>query len=372
MRPTRAEIDLGAIAHNVERLMALCPSSEFCAIVKADAYGHGAVPVAEVALGAGATRLGVALVDEGLELRQAGIIAPILLLSEPRPDEMDEVVEHELTPSVYSPQGIDAAAAAAERAGVVIPVHLNVDTGMHRVGAHPDDAVTLSDRIAGRPSLYLEGVYSHCAVADDPANAFTGVQLDRFNEVLGALSDAGHRPECRHFANSAAALSSESTHFDLIRVGIAMYGVGPSRETPGTAQLRPVMSLTTKVSFVKQLPAGASVSYGQRWTASEDTTIATLPVGYADGLRRSLSDNGGEVLINGRRLPIVGSVTMDQIMVDCGTDSNVAAGDAVVLMGTQGEHEISATDIADTLGTIPYEVVCDVTPRLRRRYRTTT
>ena len=368
MRPTRAEIDLGAVAHNVRTLGQNLGDVEFCAVVKADGYAHGAVAVAKTALRSGADRLAVALVDEGVVLREAGISAPILLLSEPRPEEMAQVVAFDLTPTVYSGQGVGGAAAAAAAANIELEVHLKIDTGMHRVGVAPDDAVAFATAIADKRSLRLAGVYSHCAVADEPDNPFTSIQLDRFQAALEQLRANGFDPGCVHFANSAAAITRPDARFDMVRVGIGMYGVAPARDRPGAEQLQPAMSLHTEVAFVKSLLAGEAVSYGLRWTSERDTTIATLPVGYADGLRRSLFSHGGTVLIRGKELPIVGAVTMDQTLVDCGPFTDVEPGDAVVLLGRQGEAEITAHDVADRLGTIPYEVVCDVTPRLRRRY----
>lgn len=366
MRPTFAEIDLGAIEHNVRVLAEIAGEAELCAVVKADGYSHGAVPVARTAVRAGASWLGVALVEEGVELREAGIEAPILVLSEPRPMQMALVVAHRLVPTVYSGEGLAALAAAAKQAGVTVAVHLKVDTGMHRVGASPADAELLARAIDSKPELELEGIWSHCPVADELENPFTTHQMERFAEIVEALGRSGFRPRYRHMANSAATLAWPASRLDMVRCGIALYGLAPDRSLDGLADLRPAMSLKSEVALIRSVPAGEAVSYGHRWRAERDTVMATVPIGYADGLRRRL---GGEVLIGGRRRPVAGTVTMDQIMVDCGQDDSVRAGDEVVLIGTQGDETLSAAEVAQRLDTIAYEVVCDIGSRVRRQYR---
>ena len=427
MRPTSAIVDLGALEANAAELARRAAPAELCAVVKADGYGHGAVAAARAALAGGASWLAVALVEEGIELRQAGVTAPILLLSEPRPTEMVEVVTHDLRPSVYSPTGLAAAAAAATAGNHRLPVHLKIDTGMHRVGAHPDDAVLLATAVAARDQLRLEGVWTHCAVADELGNPHTDLQLERYEQVLKALdaevgdqqatangagsSDVvgGRLPEpdapvsssvsseatqgapggraaeppspdpfLRHAANSALLLAGARRdaspirrrgRYDMVRAGIALYGLPPSTDLRhDVAGLRPAMQLRTQVSFVKSVAAGEGVSYGLKYRLDSDRHIATLPIGYADGVRRDYGMRGGSVLIGGRRRPVVGVVTMDQLMVDCGERSDVSVGDEAVLIGTQGDESISAADVADRLGTIPYEVVCDVGRRVPRHY----
>ena len=368
MRPTWADIDLAAVAHNVEELASIVAPAEVCAVVKADGYGHGAVPVARAAVDAGATWLAVALVEEGRILRDAGIRVPVLVLSEPRPLEMVEVVAYGLTPTVYSGEGLAAAAAAAVQGGVVLPVQVKIDTGMHRVGAPPEQALVLAEAIADRDCLELEGVWTHCAVADEPDDPYTAAQLDSFERVLAELAAAGHTPRLRHAANSAVALAHPRGRYDMVRCGIAVYGIAPSPALAGIADLSPALGLRSQISYVKRIPEGARVSYGLRWTAPRDTTIATVPIGYADGIRRSSGDAGAQVLIRGRRMPVVGTVTMDQLLVDCG-DEEVRAGDEVILIGEQGDESISADEWAEWLGTIAYEIVCDIESRVSRRYR---
>jgi alanine racemase len=356
-----AEVDLDAIAHNVAVLRRAAAPAAVWAVVKADGYGHGAVPVAQAALGAGCEGLCIALTSEGVALRQAGIDAPILLLSEQPPGDAGLIADHRLTPTVSTTDGIDGLAAQRVRD---LDVHLKIDTGMHRVGAAPADAALLVERIdSHRPWLRLAGVFTHLAVADEPADPYTDQQLDRFDEALGTIPPG----PATHAANSAAALSHERARRSFVRAGIAVYGISPG---PGVdhlcGDLRPAMALKAKVSFVKRVAAGARISYGLRHTFGAETTVATLPIGYADGVRRGLSNNGS-VLIGGRRRPIVGVVTMDQLMVDCG-DDQVRAGDEAVLIGAQGDERITAEEWGDALGTIGYEVVCGIGARVPRWY----
>jgi alanine racemase len=361
------DVDLGAVARNVERLREIVGPAAVCAVVKADGYGHGAVPVARAAVDAGAEWLAVAHVPEGEALRAAGIDAPILVLSEPGPAAMAQVVAADLRVTLYTHAGIEAASLAAEQAGTTMRAHLKVDTGMRRVGADPVDAVARAKEIVASPGLDLEGVWTHLAVADEPEHPFTVEQLRRYHDVLDELAAAGVEPAVRHAANSAGAIAHPDARFDLVRCGIAVYGIDPSPELAGLADLSPAMTLRSAVSFVKQVGAGEGVSYGLRHRFDRDTTVATVPIGYADGVRRQLSATGGEVLIRGRRCRIVGNVTMDQIMVDCG-DDGVAVGDDVVLIGCQGDQEIPAAEWAERLDTIAYEVVCGIGARVERRW----
>jgi len=368
-RPTRVEIDLDAIRHNVATLRALVAPAAVLAVVKADAYGHGAVPVARAAVEAGATALGVALVEEGVELRDAGIEVPVLVLSEPRPEAAAEVVGRRLTPVVYTDAGIDALAkAVADRGSPPLPVHLKVDTGMHRVGAHGEGAVTLAQRVADHGELELAGICTHFAVADEPTDPYTEVQLARFDEVRRALAGAGLEPHHVHAANSAAAIGFPGARFDLVRAGIAIYGVLPAPGVGADLGLRPALALRSAVSHVKRLRAGDRVSYGLRYELPRDATIATVPIGYADGVPRNLAATGAEVVVRGSRRPIAGTVTMDQLMVDVG-DLPVEVGDTVTLIGADGDESVTAEEWAERLGTIGYEIVCGIGPRVPREYR---
>lgn len=368
MRAARAEVDLGAIAHNVRLMVDLVRPARLCAVVKADGYGHGAIAVGEAALAAGASWLGVALVEEGAVLRKAGIDAPILLLSQPRPSDIEDALRYDLRLSAYTPESVAATAAAAAAVGVTARLHLKVDTGMNRVGCRPDDVVALALDIARRPELELEAVWTHCATADEPGDPFTDQQLDRFEAAVAALEAAGLSVPLRHAANSAAGMDHPRSRLDLVRSGIAVYGLAPAPALADRVALRPAMTLRAEVSMVKRVPAGEWVSYGRRHRFEREATVATVPIGYADGVPRRLSLVGGEVLVGGRRRPVVGTVTMDQLMVDVG-DDEVAAGDEVVLLGQQGNECITAQDWAGMLETIAYEVVCGIGPRVPRTYR---
>lgn len=364
-----AEVDLRAIKRNVVELRRRAPDSQLWAAVKADAYGHGAAPVAAAALAAGATGLCVALAQEGVALREAGIGAPILVLSEQPPEELDAIVRHRLAATVYSSVAIDALQQACERANVDdLEVHLKVDTGMRRVGCTPAAAVPLADAIGRSSRLGLAGVFTHLPVADEPNDPFTEAQLNRFHEVLEALGRAGHHPLV-HIANSAGLLAHTRSHRSAVRIGIAMYGLSPGPAVEHQMnELVPALSLHARASFVKRVAAGERISYGLQHELAREATVVTVPIGYADGVPRRLSSRGGQVLIGGRRHPMVGVVTMDQLVVDVG-DQAVERGDAVVLIGCQGDEEITTAEWATRLDTITYEVVCGISHRIERRYR---
>jgi alanine racemase len=361
VRPTGLEVDLDAVQANVELLLERCGPARLCAVVKADGYGHGAVPIARAALAAGAGWLAVALVEEAEALREAGIDAPILLLSEPPVDAVGDVRRLGLRPTLYREEAIDAFGA-----GPTVPVHLKVNTGMNRVGAAPGDAVARARQVVDR-GLELEAVWTHFAVADEPDDPFTAEQAARFDAVIDDLRGAGLEPSMTHLANSAATLAHPGTHADLVRVGIAVYGVSPSPALASAAPLRPAMTLRTEVSFAKRVTAGERISYGLTHRFDRDANVATIPIGYADGVPRRLSSAGGQVLIGGARRGIVGVVTMDQLMVDCGDDP-VAVGDEVVLLGAQGSERVTPEEWADRLGTIGYEIVCGIGPRVPRSH----
>lgn len=368
--PSRAwaEVDLDAIAHNVAQLRRVAAPAEVCAVVKADGYGHGAAPVARAALAAGATWLAVAQVPEAAPLRDLGIEAPILLLSQPRPDELDDALELDLDVTVYSPDLLRTLADAARARGVAARVHLKVDTGMRRVGVEPGDALAVAEAIRDERWLTLASVWTHCAVADEPDDPFTAEQLARYDGVLADLAAAGIDVPMRHAANSAAALAHPAARYDLVRCGISLYGIPPSPALADRADLRQAVRLATEVSFVKQVAAGERISYGLRHRFERDTVVATLPIGYADGVFRRLGLLHQDVLIGGRRHPMVGVVTMDQLMVDVGPDADVAVGDEAVLLGRQGDERITPDEWAARLDTISYEVVCAIGARVERRY----
>ena len=371
-RPTWAEVDLNAIRHNVGHLARLVAPAGLMAVVKADGYGHGSVAAAYAALEAGATWLGVALVEEGIELRDAGIDMPILLLSQPPVEAARAIVQAGLTPVVCTGRFVDALAKAAADAGVdSYPVHLKVDTGMHRIGCAPSEALDLAPAIRKHRELHLQGLLTHFAVADEPDNPYTARQVEVFEAVRKELARMGIRPPLVHAANSAGVLTAPAARYDLVRCGISIYGIAPAASLDGRLPLKPALSLKARVSYVRRLAAGERVSYGLRYELDSPSTIVTIPVGYADGVPRRLGEVGGEVLVGGRRRPIAGTVTMDQLLVDVGDGPDadaVEVGTEVVLLGRQGDEEISATEWAERLGTIPYEVCCGIGERVPRRY----
>jgi alanine racemase len=364
-----AEVHTGLISHNVAIVAQRTAPVQVWAVVKANGYGHGAIQVANAALAGGATGLCVAIVDEGVALRRAGITAPILLLSEQPAELADLVVGYQLTPTVATTRGAAVLAASAAAADQTIKVHIKVDTGMHRVGVAPNETVSLASFVSSYESLTIEGVYTHFAVADDPSHPANAAQLSSFNTVLENLSSRGINPPLVHAANSAAALANEPSRFTMVRLGIAMYGLRPGAGVADLcAGLIPAMSLKARVSAVRWVEAGEAVSYGLVRPLAKGSLIATVPIGYADGVPRALGRTNVQVLLNGVPRTIAGTITMDQLMIDCESDSSVMVGDEVVLIGKQGEHSVSADDWAEALGTIGYEIVCGISPRIFRRY----
>ena len=364
-----AEVHTGLISHNVAIVAQRTAPVQVWAVVKANGYGHGAIQVANAALAGGATGLCVAIVDDGVALRRAGITAPILLLSEQPAELADLIVGYQLTPTVTTTRGAAVLAAAASAADQTIKVHIKVDTGMHRVGVAPNEVVSLASFISSYESLTIEGVYTHFAVADDPSHPANASQLSAFNAVLDGLSSRGINPPLVHAANSAAALANEPSRFTMVRLGIAMYGLRPG---PGVAELCagliPAMSIKARVSAVRWVEPGDAVSYGLVRPLTKGSLIATVPIGYADGVPRALGRTNIQVLLNGVPRSFAGTITMDQLMIDCESDSSVMVGDEVVLIGKQGEHSVTADDWAEALGTIGYEIVCGISPRIFRRY----
>jgi alanine racemase len=367
-RPAWAEIDCAALAHNVRTMASVVTPAELCAVVKADGYGHSAVVIANEVLRAGATRLAVALVEEGLMLREAGIRAPILLLSEPSAPAIEACIDAEITPTLYSIDGIIAAHNGAARLGRTVAVHLKINTGMHRAGADPQDALGLARLITDGDDLFLEGIWSHFSVADDPDDSYTDTQIALFDATVQALGSYGITAPVHHLANSAGAIAHPSSRRDWVRSGLALYGYLPSDALGGIlpAELEPVLSLKAQVSYVRPLDAGERPSYGRICALENDSDIAVVPLGYADGLPRILGQVGGEVLIRGRRRRIIGNVTMDQIMIDCAGIGEVVVGDEVVLLGRQGAEQITAQEWATKTDTITYEILCAIGPRVPR------
>jgi alanine racemase len=370
MRPTRAEVDLSAIASNVKLACRLAgPATKVMAVVKADAYGHGAVAVARTALEAGAARLGVAIPEEAIPLRAAGIACPILVLGPIAPEQADLVAAHGLDQCVSDLSQAEALSRAARGSGRVLDLHVKVDTGMGRVGIRPREVREVAEKILALPSVRLAGLMTHFAEAEAEEPDFAREQLARFAEAARDVSAVlqGGMP-IRHAANSAALLFLPQARLDLVRPGIMLYGCHPrGRRHPAEPALRPALRLRTAISQLKDVPRGAGVSYGRTFVASRDIRVATLPIGYADGVGRLLS-NRGHVLLRGRRVPIIGRVCMDMTMVDVTDLPEVSVGDEAVLIGRQGAEEITADEVAELQGTISYEILCRIGPRVPRVY----
>ncbi|MGI9953170.1 alanine racemase [Moorellaceae bacterium AZ2] len=368
-RPVWAEVDLRAIAHNTRQLKnLLAPRTELMAVVKANAYGHGAVPVARTALASGASWLGVATLDEALELRRAGLRAPILILGYLSLEDAPVVVEEGISQTVFNLEQAQALSRAALALGRPARLHLKIDTGMGRLGVFPRDAVDVARAILSLPGVVLEGIFTHFANADARDKTYTWQQLNVFGQILNELEQEGIRIPWKHAANSGAILDLPATHFNLVRAGISLYGHYPSEEVErGRLDLRPAMAFKTRVVLIKEVPPGTYISYGCTYCTARSTRVATLPVGYADGFSRLLS-NRGEVLVRGRRAPVIGRICMDYCMIDVTAIPGVQAGDEVVLFGRQGETALTAEEVAAWLGTINYEVLCMVSHRVPRVY----
>jgi alanine racemase len=364
--PVWAEVDLGAIRHNIRTLRALAPRAEVMGVVKGYAYGHGNPASAQAMLQAGAARLGVARVAEALHLRETGIGAPIHVFTEPPPGAVGTMVDADLTPTVYTKAFARLLSDAAVAKKKTLPVHVKLDTGMHRVGLSPDDSVTAVLEINALAGIEIEGIWSHLAVADVPDHPFTRKQTDVFVDLVGKISRAGIHVKFRHLANSAASLSIPDTHFDLIRPGIASYGLWPGEALVGTADLKPAMALKARVNMVKEVPAGDALSYGLHYELKNSSRVVTVPAGYADGYDRGYSGLA-DVLIEGERHRVSGTVCMDQFMVDVG-DADVSIGSIATLVGRDGAEEITAEELAARIGTINYEVTGRIASRVPRLY----
>ncbi len=370
-RPSWLEIDLNALTTNVQQLRRrIGHNCLLTAVVKANAYGHGAELIGPAALRAGADRLAVATVGEGAQLRTLGVTAPILVLGYTPPWQAADVIRHNLTATVYDLEPADALAQAAQTSGARVKVHVKIDTGMHRLGLYPSDTPAFLAALSQRSPLIVEGIFTHFSTADDKDKTFTRGQLDRFGALLHRLEEAGLRPPIAHAANSAATLSLPASHLQMVRCGIALYGLHPSEETPLPAGFKPVLSWKAQVAQVKSLEAGDAVSYGNTYVAPNRRRVAVIPVGYADGFPRS-PRHWQSVLIHGQPAPILGRVCMDQTVVDVTTivatrGEDVRMGDEVVLIGRQGSAAITAEEVAARVGTINYEVVSKLLARLPR------
>lgn len=364
-RPVWAEVDLAAIKNNVREIKkGLNPGVKFCAVVKADAYGHGAVAVSRAVLAAGADRLAVAILNEAIELRRAGFLVPIQILGYTPPEQARTVAAYDIAQTVYSMDAVRALAAAGVETGKKVKVHIKIDTGMGRIGILAEEAGEFAAAIASMEGIEIEGVFSHFATADAADKTYAKAQYAKFEEALHRITARGIKIPIRHIANSAATLEMPETQLDMVRPGIILYGLWPSAEVKQNICLTPAMCLKAKIAHVKDVAAGTGISYGRTYVAKSGRKIATLPIGYADGWTRLLSGRT-DVLINGSRAPLVGRICMDQCMADISDIPDVKSGDTAILFGTP---ELTTDEVAGILGTINYELVCMVGKRIPRVY----
>ena len=368
-RPVWAEVNLDNIKFNLNQVKKNVPEETLImAVVKADAYGHGVIPVAEAAVEAGADRLAVALPEEGQELREAGFELPIQILGEVLPGQVSILVNNELIPTISKIETVELLNKLAEEKGITKKVHVKVDTGMGRIGVFPDNAVDFIKEIMSFNNIEVEGLMTHFAKADEEDKEYTYNQWDQFQMVIDRLAEENIEIPIKQAANSATIIDLPHMALNMVRPGIMMYGLRPSHEVDQDFTLKPALSWKAKIVYLKEVPPGTGISYGATYITEDKAKIATIPMGYADGYSRLLS-NKGEVLVNGQRAPIRGRVCMDQFMVEVTHIDDVEIGDEVVLIGKQGDAEFSATEMADIIGTINYEITCDITKRVPRIYK---
>jgi len=366
---TTAEVDLGALAYNYHQLRQLAPPAvKFLAVVKADAYGHGAIPVSKRLEELGADFLGVATVKEGVELREGGVHKPVLVLSGIYQEEVEEVLEYHLTPMLYRWEIAEALSATAGKRGIKVPVHIKVDTGMGRIGVLAEEAPAFVNRVRKFENLEIEGIASHFSTADEGNSVFAKDQLKRFSQTIEEIKKLDINPPLCHIANSAALINLPPAHCTLVRPGIMLYGSYPSPSLKGKVSLRQVMSWKSRIADLKKIPEGYPISYGRTFVTQRPSLISAIPVGYADGYNRLFS-NRGEVLIKGVKAPVVGRVCMDWTMVDVTAIPGVEVGEEVVLMGSQLGQEITPEEMGERIGTLSYEILCAVGKRVKRIYK---
>ena len=371
-RPTWAEIDLGAIKHNLGQIKKVIGSGKkgapkIMAVVKANAYGHGLIEVARTLEKLNVDYLGVASLDEAIALRRAGINLPVLVLGSILPEEIDTALNYDVTLTVCNKGLARQLNKKAKAANKCVRVHIKVDTGMGRIGIWHEQAFNFVKMFTKMENIRSEGIYTHFASASRD-NFFTRYQLESFEALLRKLTQGGIQFDYRHAANSIALVNLKKSHFNLVRPGIVIYGMHPKRSFARILDLKPVLSLKTKIVYLKDVPQGRSISYGRTYITEKASRIATLPIGYADGYGRILS-NRASVLVKGQKAPVVGKVTMDQTMIDVGHIKGVKIGDEVVLIGRQGKLQMSTEEIARVSKTIPYEIVCSITNRVPRVYK---
>ncbi len=365
---TVAEIDLQAIAHNLAKIKKRVAPAKVMAVVKANAYGHGVEGVAKVAVAQGIDYFGVARVEEGIELRELGIATPVLVLGGFFEEQIEESLRHDLELTLYDRKNAQALSEIARRMRKVARVHIKVDTGMARVGVPCEEAAQFVVLVKDFEHINPAGIYTHLSSSDEADPTYSNLQLNRFQSIISDLNARNIHIPLAHAANSGGVLNLPHSYFDMVRPGVSLYGYYPAAETARNLSLQPAMSIKSRVIFIKEVEKDTFISYNRTYQTSRKTTVATVSIGYADGYNRLLS-NRGEVLIRGHRFPVVGRVTMDQIMVDVGLASEIEVGDEVVLLGRQGQDEITVYEICEKLNTIPYEVTCWVSERVPRVYK---
>ncbi|MDM9380647.1 alanine racemase [Chlorogloeopsis sp. ULAP01] len=363
------EIDLAALSHNVQQLRRFLSSrTQLMAVVKADAYGHGSVTVAQTALQSGASWLGVATVPEGIQLREAGIKAPILILGATHtPEQIHAIAHWKLQPTICSPKQalIFSDILEAINYSSAVPVHIKLDTGMSRLGTNWQQAAEFVQLVQRLPHLKIASIYSHLATADSPDRAVMKLQHQRFRQAIAQIKALGIKPPCLHLANSAAALSDKALHYDMVRVGLAVYGLYPADYLRSRIDLQPVLQVRARVTQVKTIAAGTGVSYGHQFVAPHELRIAVVGIGYADGVPRNLS-NKMQAIVRGQKVAQLGAITMDQLMIDVSAIPDLQEGEIVTLLGQEGKQQISADDWANELNTISWEILCGFKHRLPR------
>ena len=363
-RPTRATIDLAALRGNVAHIRAITPDVALCAVVKADAYGHGSIPLAKVLEEEAINWFAVSLVEEGIELRRAGVMTPILVLSAPLLGAVDALIKYRLTPTVFSLEQLDTLIKESD--GRALSYHLKVDSGMNRLGLSREEVNPFLDKALKAPHLKLDGLMTHLQSADIGDDATTQEQLSHFKQTIMQVRVRGITPTWIHTHNSAGCLSLEKGSTNLLRPGLILYGLSPM-DTQRPKELKPLLRWTTEPLQFKSIPIGARVSYGGHFEAARPTRVMVLPVGYRDGYRKGF-EGQAQVLVRGQRAPVIGSICMDLCMVDVTDIPNAQLGDEVVLMGRQGEEELTAYELAEWADTIPYEIPCSISDRVARTY----
>lgn len=368
LRTTRAEVDLSKIGHNLSIVRKLVsPNVKIMGVVKANAYSHGITEVAHYLQSSNIDMLGVAFTNEAITLRRAGITTPILVFYGTSKEEFSLVTKYDLVMTLTSFKMMENLHDYLNASGTRVQVHVKIDTGMGRIGVQYNEAPQLIEKVLRQPNIDLDGVYSHLATSDGSDPEYLRLQLERFDTVLTDINKLGVEINNVHIANSGGIMSAPDSHFNMVRPGIMLYGYSPGEYMPDTIHLKPALSLKSSIGFVKEVDKGVSISYGRRYATEKAARIGTIPIGYADGYNRLLT-NKGEALIHGRRYPVVGTVCMDQIMVDLGLDTTISVGDEVTLMGSDGNEAINGWDIARHIGTIPYEILCAISARVPRIY----